>query len=66
MNPPAGADPSNPLPIAAGQPPARVRVALGAIGVALILLPWVLGWFGDAWIRGLCVAALFGMLHLGP
>jgi branched-chain amino acid transport system permease protein len=65
MNQQAGADPPSPLPATAGRPPARVHVALGAVGVALILLPWIMGAFGDAWIRGLCFTALYVMLALG-
>jgi branched-chain amino acid transport system permease protein len=65
MNQQAGADPSSPLPTPAGRPPPRVHVALGAIGVALISLPWIMGAFGDAWIRGLCFTALYVMLALG-
>jgi branched-chain amino acid transport system permease protein len=67
MTEPAAADPSlaTPPTSASGQSPARVRAAMAAIGVALIALPWLVGAFGDAWIRGLCFACLYVMLALG-
>jgi branched-chain amino acid transport system permease protein len=58
------ADPSNPP-----RPAARLRVppwaATGAVGAALVLLPLVMGAFGDAWVRALCFAALYVLLALG-
>jgi len=48
----------------AGTPP-RVRAALAAVGIVLIALPWLIGAFGDAWVRALCFAALYVMLALG-
>jgi branched-chain amino acid transport system permease protein len=35
------------------------------VGLALVLLPWVMGAFGDAWVRSLCFVALYVMLALG-
>jgi branched-chain amino acid transport system permease protein len=54
----------NPSP-AGGRPPSRVYAAALAIGTALIVLPMVMGAFGDAWIRALCFAALYVLLALG-
>jgi len=67
MDEPAAADPSPAaLPMSTGRPaPARVRAAMVAVGAALIALPWLIGAFGDAWIRALCFAALYVMLALG-
>jgi branched-chain amino acid transport system permease protein len=45
--------------------PPRVVAAMAAVGVALAVLPWVVGVFGDAWIRAVCFAALYVMLALG-
>jgi branched-chain amino acid transport system permease protein len=36
-----------------------------AVGLALVLLPVVLGALGDSWIRALCFATLYVMLALG-
>jgi len=52
-------------PLAGGRPPPRVLAAMAAVGAALIVLPWVAGAFGDAWIRALCFVALYVMLALG-
>jgi branched-chain amino acid transport system permease protein len=38
---------------------------MAAVGIALIALPWMLGAFGDAWVRALCFVALYVMLALG-
>ena len=48
-----------------GRTPARVRGAMAAVGAVLIVLPWVIGSFGDSWIRALCFVALYVMLALG-
>jgi branched-chain amino acid transport system permease protein len=48
-----------------GLPPPRVLAAMATVGAALIVLPWVAGAFGDAWIRALCFVALYVMLALG-
>ena len=48
-----------------GRPPPRVLAAMATVGAALIVLPWVAGAFGDAWIRALCFVALYVMLALG-
>ncbi len=36
-----------------------------ALGAALIVLPWAIGAFGDAWVRALCFVTLYVMLALG-
>jgi branched-chain amino acid transport system permease protein len=53
------------LPPARGRTPRAVLGATAAVGLALVLLPVVLGAFGDAWVRALCFAALYVMLALG-
>jgi branched-chain amino acid transport system permease protein len=60
----SAAEPPKP-PLAGGRPPPRVLAAMAAVGAALIVLPWVAGAFGDAWIRALCFVALYVMLSLG-
>jgi branched-chain amino acid transport system permease protein len=42
-----------------------VWVATFAVGVALVLLPFVVGQFGNAWVRALAFALLYVMLALG-
>ena len=64
MSDPAPAELTDP-PSAGSGPPSRVFAATAAVGVALIALPWVMGTFGDAWIRALCFVTLYVMLALG-
>jgi branched-chain amino acid transport system permease protein len=64
MHPTAAADPPNPPSRGARTPP-RVQAAMVALGAALVVLPWVIGALGDAWIRALCFVALYVMLALG-
>jgi branched-chain amino acid transport system permease protein len=64
MNETAAGPPKQPAP-AGGRPPPRVLAAMLAVGAALIVLPWVAGAFGDAWIRALCFVTLYVMLALG-
>jgi branched-chain amino acid transport system permease protein len=40
-------------------------IATGVIAVALMLLPFVIGQWGNAWVRALSFAALYVMLALG-
>jgi len=45
--------------------PAAAMAATAAVAVALILLPYVAGHFGNAWVRALAFAALYVLLALG-
>jgi len=50
---------------ASARRPARAFAGAAAVAVALALLPILAGAMGDAWVRGLCFAALYVMLALG-
>jgi branched-chain amino acid transport system permease protein len=65
MSDPAAPERPHPAHSGSGAPPSRVYAATAAVGVALIALPWVMGAFGDAWVRALCFMALYVMLALG-
>ncbi|HEX4599709.1 MAG TPA: ABC transporter ATP-binding protein [Burkholderiaceae bacterium] len=65
MSDPVAAERGNPAGSAGGRSPSQVYAATAAVGLALIALPWLLGPFGSAWVRGLCFAALYVMLALG-
>ena len=65
MSDPAASERANPPGSASARPPSQVYAATAAVGLALIALPWLLGPFGSAWVRGLCFAALYVMLALG-
>jgi branched-chain amino acid transport system permease protein len=45
--------------------PIAAFAAAAAVAVALIVLPFVAGYFGNAWVRALAFAALYVMLALG-
>ncbi len=45
--------------------PAAAFAATFAVAAALMLLPFVAGYFGNAWVRALAFAALYVMLALG-
>jgi len=65
MSEAAAAEPAKGPPPAGGPMPARVIGAMAAVGATLVVLPWVAGAFGDAWIRALCFVTLYVMLALG-
>ncbi len=65
MSDPAAAELQTPPRSGGGPAPFRVFAATAAVGAALIALPWVMGAFGDAWIRALCFVTLYLMLALG-
>jgi branched-chain amino acid transport system permease protein len=52
------------FPSLKGRPGAAIAAAF-AVGVVLVLLPFVVGQFGNAWVRALAFAALYVMLALG-
>jgi branched-chain amino acid transport system permease protein len=45
--------------------PGAAIAAAFAVGVVLVILPFVVGQFGNAWVRALAFAALYVMLALG-
>jgi len=58
MSDPAAPELPHPAHSGSGSPPSRVYAATADVSVALIALPWVMGAFGDAWVRALCFMTL--------